>query len=382
MDDQSMKVVVGKQQLSRELRHIHAVMTEYEAFLRTVPTLPDWETQAIDLVRSHEVRLDRAKVTLRTMGLVSAMIRELLARVPKEELTFTPLATSETTPAEGMDAADRSGKLSALIDQLHGLSEHAPLALQEKIRILLASIETLFTALIEGDQERTDETMDQINLLTSSRESRNLIREIAVIARDIYDSLNAVSDDLPLGELSESTEGISEAVRKLKSVISRLEDSANQNLDALEASVSRVKDEQSNADGVLSGLRDVQQRLGELKLAHPAAAQALAALQDKLGDGVGSPMLLLRNRAEVSRESYMSMMANQSFQDLTGQTLKKTIAFIENLQLQLMELLERYRPMFGLSTPPAAPKALESSQDSPDRQSQDQVDSLLADLGF
>jgi len=377
-----MKVVVGKQQLSRELRHIHTVMTEYEAFLRASPTLPDWETRAIDLVRSHEVRLDRAKVTLRTMGLVSAMIRELLARVPRTELTFTPLARSEPAPAEGADAGDRSGKLEALVDQLHGLAQHAPLALQEKIRILLSSIQTLFVSLIEGDQELTDETMDQINLLTSSRESRNLIREIAVIAREIYDSLNAVSDDLPLDDLTESTEGISEAVRKLKSVISRLEDSANQNLDALEASASRAKDEQSNTDGVLGGLRDVQQRLGELKLSHPAAAQALAALQDKLGDGVGSPMMLLQSRTEANRESYVSMMANQSFQDLTGQTLKKTIAFIENLQLQLMELLERYRPMFGLSTPTAASKALESSKDGPDRQSQDQVDSLLADLGF
>ena len=377
-----MKVVVGMQQLSRELRHIHTVMTEYEAFLRALPTLPDWQVQAIDLVRSHEVRLDRAKVTLRTMGLVSAIIRELLARVPREELTFTPLASSEPTLPAGTDAADRSGKLEALIDQLHGLAQHAPLALQEKIRILLSSIQKLFVSLIEGDQDSADETMEQINLLTSSRESRNLIREIAVIAREIYDSLNSVSDDLPLGDLTESTEGISEAVRKLKSVISRLEDSANQNLDALEDSANLVKEEQSNADGVLSGLREVQQRLGELKLAHPEAAQALAALQDKLGDGVGSPMMLLQSRVEANRESYFSMMANQSFQDLTGQTLKKTIAFIENLQLQLMELLERYRPMFGLSTPPAAPKALESSQDSPDRQSQDQVDSLLADLGF
>ncbi|MEE8395587.1 MAG: protein phosphatase CheZ [bacterium] len=80
---------------------------------------------------------------------------------------------------------------------------------------------------------------------------------------------------------------------------------------------------------------------------------------------------------------------NQGFQDLTGQTLKKTIEFIETLELQLVDLLQKYRPILGLTAQAGQPaQVAEPGQEAAPqaapqlRQSQDQVDSLLADLGF
>jgi chemotaxis protein CheZ len=378
-----MKVVVGKRQFFKELGEVESVLTEYERFLRAIPSQPDWETRAIELAREHQRRLSRARASLQTVELLAAMLQRALTRVSAERLRIHWRGNGEKPDGAapiGPDSGERAEKLSLLVGELHGLAQQAPLAMQEKLRILLSSISSLFGGLLAGAGDQVEEATDQINLLTSSRESQNLIREIAYIARDIYNSLNAFSANLPLQDLSDSAEGISEAVRKLKSVIQRLEQAANQNLDALEAHLHRVENARSGIDELLKTLRESQQMLGMLKLEHPQIAERITRLQDDLGDGIGSRVMLLRNRAEINRESLISMTANQSFQDLTGQTLKKIIAFIENLQIQIVKLLEKYRPVLGLTAPKSGPPKDEAA--ARERQSQDQVDALLADLGF
>ena len=92
--------------------------------------------------------------------------------------------------------------------------------------------------------------------------------------------------------------------------------------------------------------------------------------------------MMLQNRIEGWGEEYLKMMANQSFQDLTGQTMGKIITFVEELEMQLVAILEKYRPVLGLTVRKAAPKPDEAPEETPARQNQGQVDALLADLGF
>ena len=379
-----MKVIVDKGRFLRELHAVQTVLEEYQEFLRDVPAGPGWEEQALELSRTHQRNLRRAQASLRAIELVAAILREALAlsksgtvrfRMPKLKGQPAPIAVT------GSDAAARLQELDLLVAELNALVQQAPLALQDRLLVLLHSFSALFSATLAGEEQRIDEVTDQINLLTSSQESQNLIREIAYIAREVYESLNTFSAELPLQNLSESAEGISDAVKRLNSVMQRLEEAALHNLDSLEAHLGRIDRGKIASDDLLLALRESQHLIGTLKLQDPASSVRLSRLQDHLGDGIGSRVMLLRNRAELNRESLISMMANQSFQDLTGQTLKKIIAFVETLEMQIVSILERYRPVLGLSSP--NPKAAQEPGAEPEqRQDQDQVDSLLADLGF
>jgi chemotaxis protein CheZ len=381
-----MKVIVDKGRFLRELRSVQGVLDEYQAFLRDVPADTGWEDEALELVHSHQRALRRAQASLRAIDLVAAILREALALSKTDQIRFRlPPLRAKTVPTldAGADRAERIEELNLQIAELNALVQQAPLALQEKLRVLLNSFSLLFTAILAGDEQRIEEVTDQINLLTSSRESQSLIREIAYIAREVYDSLNAFSAGLPLQNLSESAEGISEAVRRMNSVIRGLEEAALHNLDALDAHLGRISRGQKATDDLLAALRESQHVIGEIKLQSPAASERLTRLQDQLGDGIGSRVMLLRNRAELKRESHISMTANQSFQDLTGQTLKKIIAFVETLEMQIVGILERYRPVLGLSGSKRKEDAPGESVEKPiEKQNQDQVDALLADLGF
>jgi chemotaxis regulatin CheY-phosphate phosphatase CheZ len=163
-------------------------------------------------------------------------------------------------------------------------------------------------------------------------------------------------------------------------VIQRLETAANQNLDALDAEVKLDKENDQRTSAVLDAIRESQHQLGQIKLNQPSLAAPLGKLQDQLGDEIGSRVMMLRNRIEVNRESLVGMMANQSFQDLTGQALKKIIAFIEGLEMQILQLVQKYRPVLGLNSSKPAPAP--AAEPTVEAQNQDQVDSLLADLGF
>ena len=59
-------------------------------------------------------------------------------------------------------------------------------------------------------------TLAHINLATSSRERQELVRQIAKIAREIYNSLNEFSDEISIEGLSSTTEEIPDAVGKLR----------------------------------------------------------------------------------------------------------------------------------------------------------------------
>lgn len=395
----TIKVVVQKKQLVADLNDLDGLVGEYSEFLRRVETDDAWESDAISMFRSHHRFLNEAKVSLRVIDLVSAVMRELLGKLNVNELSVKlgpearGLRNISLDANLGASTEEVNEQLEKLISRVNSVAENAPIAMQEKIRYLLLSALSLMKYSVSGDAEGIEDCMTQINLLTSSKESQALVREIAIIARDIYNTLNSLSDGIPvIDTLTESTEGISDAARKLKAVVLKLEEAAFGNLDHLEVLNGNVRGDEETCERILEGLRKSQHILGELKVAHPEKEEEFTALQDKLGDRIGSGVMMLRTRLQENAETYLSLTANQGFQDLTGQTLKKTIHFIESLELQLIDVLRKYKPLLefsaaALTLAPAegkeAPGAGETQAPaSSERQSQDDVDQLLADLGF
>jgi len=380
-----MNVVVEKKRLLQDLGHLQVVLREYQTFVQGMDPGEEWNEKALEMIRSHQAYLHKAKVTLKTLDLVHALLRKVLNRLPVDKISLSGLDElgQDILSAVSTKQGETEEPLDELIAQLNTLARNAPLAQQEKIRYLLISLQKFFNELEKEKLLNLDESLTQINLLTSNLESQQLVREIAMIAREIYNALTTFTDGLQLDSLNQTTDGISEAVKKLKTVIKKLEEAAFHNLESLETIIQDNQESQNHLEKTLRGLRSAQNKLGEVKKENKALVDAVSRIQDKLGDGIGASMMVLQTRAHLNQDTYMTMMANQGFQDLTGQALKKIITFIESLELQMVKLLNKYRPVLGIIHPPVGgAKARKENQAAPDTQSQDQVDDLLSSLGF
>ena len=376
-EEANIRVVADKNDLIQDLRKLRGLSEEYEAFLKLEAGGEGWKDDALAMIQGHHRTLTESRLSLKTIDLVSAILRELLHRLKADQFSLNVEAVTE--PAHHADGDEEV--VQRLMSQLNVLAQNVPLAMQEKIRFLLVGIRNLFQSLQLEDEDAIEGAVTQINILTSSRESQNLVREIALIARDIYNTLNTLSEDISIEVLSESTEGVSDAVMKLKTVVEKLEEAATTNLDQLELLNTKAREDEEICDRLLAGLRSSQQVLGELKQENPDQASELSEVQEMLGDTIGANVMELKARAMANTDTFLSLIANQGFQDLTGQTLKKTIHFIEGLEVQLVLVLQKYRPVFGLSGGQStSDKETSGKIDKP--QSQDEVDSLLADLGF
>lgn len=385
----TIKISVDKQSLVKELVGLEGVVAEYDRFLQGAEGEDEWETEALTLIKAQQNFLFNAKISLKAIDLVSAVLRKLLGRIDFSRVSLRIANSQEVDTAISRQAP--SGQevtlenFETLVAQVNSVAGNAPLALQEKIRFLLLSSLTLFRAVVKEDKEATEEAMTQINLLTSSRESQNLVREIALIAKEIYETLNALSEGIPIVDtLTESSDGISEAASKLKAVVNKLEEAAFGNLDFLEKLSAQTREDERLCVRVMSGVNKSRELLSELKKAHPQTAEALSHIDAQLGDGVRAGVQVLQAKIKENVNSYMSLTANQSFQDLTGQTLKKTIDFIENLEVQLLEILRKYKPVFDAASSEAPAPVTEPAkkEPSPLKQSQEDVDDLLSVLGF
>ncbi len=384
-----MRLIVEKRQLLADAVRLQGLLDEYCAFLPTIGSDSEWTGRAQLLLRKHGQFLDQTRLSLQSLELAAALVRRVLALRPGEYIAV-PISDSgrdrQAAPVEDSGRRDRHGQeeVGRVIAQINALSNRAPLAIQQKLRFLLNGLQRFLDLLPNPDPEPLNQVLAEINLLTSSRESRHLVREVARLARDVYNSVNAMSEGFPVETLVESTEGVSEAVRKLRSVIQRLEQAANQNLDQLER-LSAVQAEDAIAAGAAGqSLKRILHLLAALKSRHPSHAKGLDGVLDRLGNEAAAPLMHLSLAYQRQAETTLQLVSSQSFQDLTGATLKKIIAFIESLQLQLLAVLERYRSVLSLAQADEALRPGEPAQQPAPRQeaSQDQVDQLLSQFGF
>lgn len=375
-------MVMNKDRLLAEFRQLTDVLDDYGNFLKELELDGAWEEKAIQKMQAHHTFLLRTGASLRTIDLVSALVRQVVLRLNTEQFSFSGAATSQRSrplnDASETAMADAE-EIKQILSRLNAATRAAPLELQEKLRILLTGMHQYFIGLLDEDTQGVEDAMTRINLLTSNRITKNLLREIAAITRDIYRSLNQMSSELPMDSLTESSGGLTDAVLKLKSVIDRLEDYAEQNLDYLEQLNEKADSDQVVLEGVIESLQHSQESLMELKNSQPALADSLGRIQEKLSDAVGAEIMTLRFQMETYKTNYVELMANQSFHDLTGQTLRKIIVFIESLEGQLAELLSKYKPVMDMDVSPAKPE-MDSAVDK--EQSQTDVDKLFTDLGF
>lgn len=201
-----------------------------------------------------------------------------------------------------------------------------------------------------------------------------MFERLGGIVRLLHDSLRELGYDKALTEASTQ---IVDAQDRLEYVATLTEQAANKVLNTLDEGMPAQDLLQKQAKDMeirWADLFDGKLSLDEFK--------ALA--------GDSRQFATLVNAAtEAERARLLEIMMAQDFQDITGQLIKKVVKITQTVENELAQLLRDHAPadlkekLAKKEQPAAAPAPLMQGPSVPDTAlNQDNVDDLLADLGF
>ena len=207
----------------------------------------------------------------------------------------------------------------------------APLAIDETLPVELREL------LNSPDGPAFEHALD---VMVRQRE-QHLFRALGQLARDLHDAVRRLGGDLA----QEGVPGIADARQHLQDALEMSAQAAHRSLDFAERMRPEAESLAHNAGEVLEWTNGND----------AAAVLAREAVQF----------------ADNCREGIADMVLAQSWQDLTGQRIKKVASFIGTVESSLLELVRLTGALAGSETP-AAVKV--SSQEDADR--------LLSEFGF
>jgi chemotaxis regulatin CheY-phosphate phosphatase CheZ len=397
----------AKHDVLRSLDELRDVWRDYAELLSAGFETAQLNDEQRALIQFHGGQLQGGSSPREKMEDLVALLGDLLAVVRPDTLSFRVPTRSALLPEEQNPA------LNSLSQALHRLGEPldsitnalvpaptlANLAVRpaatddgtaksaeemERSALLKAATVSLFKGVVRQDWADVSLVISHINLVTTSGKSRGVVREVAHIAREIYNSLNEFSQDLSYGGLTQATQEIPDAVVKLKAVIVQLEEFAHAGLGVLEQLTADALDDEQMIDQAGAALTACDGELAALLRTDAALQEEIAEVRAALAERLAQPLQQLKAARAQARDEYMTLISNMSFQDLSGQTLKKVISFIEDLQAKLMGLVARGHGAPARPAEPPAAVPMEGPDPAQGRAalSQGNVDKMLADLGF
>lgn len=356
------------------------------------------------LLQSHIRSLDYGSVNVQSMELIGTYLKSTLEMFKKDKITFLMPPEPDDDffningDYEGLSKAieEVESELTDIQEKVYYLTRYAPFSSKEKTRQVLRTIAELFKSIIRKDNEGVLSQVTALHHLTATKESYFLINDIGRVTREIYNSLQEFSDHLPIEELDANLKDqVPDAITKLNMVIKRTEDAANNTLDDVENLLDKNAEEQEKIQTSIQKLTKIEDKIIQLQKDNPEISDDLTSLLTEVKEDIHSNIQSRTETLMAEEAIYIQIMSNQSFQDLTGQTLKKIISFIEGLELNLVEILQKYSGMSKEGEQPVAAVAVEDKADpdeivlqgpqdvgSPKATSQEDIDKLLANFGF
>ncbi|HET6804745.1 MAG TPA: protein phosphatase CheZ [Frateuria sp.] len=181
-----------------------------------------------------------------------------------------------------------------------------------------------------------------LDALVRQRE-QHLFRALGLLARDLHGAVSRLGNDLA----QEGVPGRVADVRKhLNDVLEMSAQAAHRSIDFAER---------------MSPEADKLAQSAEQVLASAAPCDPVADLARQAGSFAGA-----------CREGLNDMVMAQSWQDLSGQRIKKVVNFIESVESSLLELVRLTGALSGREPPPVVEKI----------SGQDEADRLLSEFGF
>ena len=234
----------------------------------------------------------------------------------------------------------------------------------------LTRVDQLGAALKQGDNPEANRLIGE---LTTLRESA-LFQELGKLTREIHESINAFNDDQRVIELTE--EELPDAKERLNYIVTKTEQAAHKTMTGAEATMDVVEEFNKSA----SKIRDrwTQFRTREL------SKEDFLALSDDLDIFLGS----IASESDKVRAQMTDIMMAQDYQDLTGQMIKQVISMVQEVEEKLVRLVAISGAQLTESSKSevdgtkAHGPQLPTADKAEVATSQDEVDDLLASLGF
>lgn len=234
----------------------------------------------------------------------------------------------------------------------------------------LTRLHELGDALNQNDNETATRLISE---LTTLRESL-LFKELGKITREIHDSINAFSDDQRVVELTE--EEIPDAKERLNYIVTKTEQAAHRTMTGAEAAMEVI----DNFTGTASA---IQQRWQQFRTSELSKKEFLT-----LSDDIDTFLESIQPESDKVRSKMTDIMMAQDYQDLTGQMIKQVINMVQEVEEKLVRLVAISGAKLSKSDEKHTDGAMAHGPQLPTADkaqvatSQDEVDDLLASLGF
>ena len=219
---------------------------------------------------------------------------------------------------------------------------------------------------------KNEDTHRLIGELTTLRES-SLFQELGKLTREIHDAIAAFSDDERMARLTE--EEIPDAKERLNYIITKTDEAAHRTMTGTEAVMEVVEDLNERAS-------DIGNRWSQFRSSELSKADFLS-----LGKDIDQFFTSMDQQSQQVKGKLTDIMMAQDYQDLTGQMIRQVINMVQEVEERLVRLvaisgaslndnnnMDEGNMAHGPQLPSANKKEVATNQD--------EVDDLLASLGF
>lgn len=249
------------------------------------------------------------------------------------------------------------------------VEEKVPLVTLNEARQLLEYLE-------DGYQDEADQLI--INIL--NRSENDLFHQIGRMTRNLHDQIANFEVDPRLDDIAKNE--IPDATERLRYIITMTDKAANRTMDAVDNCMPL-------AHALTNSIAEIEPNWNKL-MHHRSELDKLQFIE--LCHRIDTLLSKSKDDSAVLCAQLTEILMAQDFQDLTGQMINRTIKLVSEVESKLIELLKQFRdhnvPVakteenkdvsnIHVEGPIVNKEAREDVA-----QSQDDVDDLLASLGF